>query len=113
MTRRFSLLCIAAVALVLVWGGAASPLAAGPFSAHMIVHVTVMALAAPLIAIALASSAWDPTRRWPWLAPPMAAMLAALVVVRELGSAACRQRGCQSVFISVSDVLFQTNTCRS
>src|SRR3546814_5404362 len=43
MTRRFSLLCIAAVALVLVWGGAASPLAAGPFSAHMIVHVTVLA----------------------------------------------------------------------
>src|SRR3546814_13943200 len=26
-------------------------------------------------------SAWDPTRRWPWLAAPMAAMLAELVVV--------------------------------
>src|SRR3546814_18567218 len=80
MTRRVSLLCIAAGALVLVWGGAASPRAAGPFSAHMIVHVTVMALAAPLIAIDLAGSAWDPPRRWPWLAAPMAAMLAELAV---------------------------------
>src|SRR3546814_18203990 len=58
MTRRFSLLCIAAVALVLVWGGAASPLAAGPFRAHMLVPGTLMARAAPLIAIALTGGAW-------------------------------------------------------
>src|SRR3546814_18961873 len=49
MTRRFSLLCIAAVALVLFWGGAAHPLAPGPVPAQMIGSLAALALAAPAI----------------------------------------------------------------
>lgn len=78
---RLTLFVIACASLAFVWSGLAAPLAAGPFSAHMVAHVTVVALAAPLLAIALGGSRLDPTRRWPLLAAPVAAMLAELVVM--------------------------------
>lgn len=81
MSRRRLLGGLAAASLAVVWGGAAALVAAGPFSAHMVAHVTVMSLAAPLLAAALAGSAADPTRRWPALAAPLPAMLAEFVVV--------------------------------
>ena len=78
---RLALLAVACAGLAVAWSGAAARWAPGPFSAHMIVHVTVMAIAAPLIAIAVAGSRCDPTRRWPALAAPIPAMLAELLVV--------------------------------
>jgi putative membrane protein len=53
----------------------------GHFSAHMIVHVAVVAVAAPLLAIGVAGSRADATRRRPWLAAPVPAMLVEFVVV--------------------------------
>src|SRR3546814_7044348 len=47
MTRRPALFIVACASLAVVWSGLAAPLAAGPFSAHMVAHVTVVALAAP------------------------------------------------------------------
>jgi putative membrane protein len=66
----------ALAALASVW---LTPLAAtlpGPFSAHMITHMTVVAVAAPLLAFALAGTAFDPLRRLP---APLLAVPASLV----------------------------------
>ena len=79
--RRRALFAAGCVGLAAVWGGVAETLGTGPFTAHMIVHMTIMAVAAPLIAFALAGSRSDPTRRWPTLAAPVPAMLVELVVV--------------------------------
>ena len=79
--KRRALFAAGCASLAVVWSGAAEPLSAGPFTAHMVVHVTIMVIAAPLIAFALAGSRADPTRRWPALAAPIPAMLAELVVV--------------------------------
>jgi putative membrane protein len=66
----------ALAALACVW---LAPLAAslpGPFSAHMATHMTVVAVAAPLLAFALAGGALDPLRRLP---APLLAVPASLV----------------------------------
>lgn len=81
MKARSMLFGAGLICLAFAWSGVPALLAAGPFSAHMIAHVTVVAVAAPLLAVALAGGPNDPTRRWPWLAAPVAAMLAELVVV--------------------------------
>jgi len=85
MRRRLLIAGLACAALAAVWStawnGAMISVVPGDFTAHMVAHVTVMALAAPLLAIAVAGSGADPTRRWPWLAAPIAAMVAELVVV--------------------------------
>ena len=67
---------LALAALACVW---LSPLPAalpGPFSAHMATHMTVVALAAPLLALAMAGGALDPLRRLP---APLLALPASLV----------------------------------
>jgi putative membrane protein len=54
----------------------------GPgFLGHMTIHLGVVAVAAPLLALGLAGTALDPTLRWPWLALPVAAAALELVVV--------------------------------
>jgi putative membrane protein len=67
----------ALAALACVW---LTPLAAaslpGPFSAHMATHMTVVAIAAPLLAFALAGTALDPLLRLP---APLLAVPASLV----------------------------------
>jgi putative membrane protein len=67
---------LALAALACVW---LTPLATSllePFSAHMATHMTVVALAAPLLALALAGSSLDPLRRLP---VPLLAVPASLV----------------------------------
>jgi putative membrane protein len=53
----------------------------GPFSAHMATHMTVVAVAAPLLAFALAGSALDPLRRLPAALLAVPASLVELLVV--------------------------------
>jgi putative membrane protein len=67
--------------LALAW---AAPPALGieaGFAGHMIVHVAVVAVAAPLLAIGLAGSRLDPTPLAPLLFAPMLAMALEFVVV--------------------------------
>lgn len=52
-----------------------------PFTGHMVMHMSVVALAAPLIAIGLAGGRWDPVRRWPALMSPVVASMAEAVLV--------------------------------
>ena len=67
--------------LALAWLG---PLALGietGFAGHMIVHVAVVAITAPLLAVGLAGSRLDPTPLAPLMFAPMAATALEFVVV--------------------------------
>lgn len=52
-----------------------------PFSAHMTMHMVVVAVAAPLIAFGVAGGRLDPVRRWPWAFAAIPASLVELVGV--------------------------------
>lgn len=58
------------------WG-----VAAGAFSRHMTTHMLLVALAAPLMALAIARSPIDPLERWPRLITPVPASFIDLFVV--------------------------------
>lgn len=78
--------CLAAGVAVLLaaWLGPLPELARGAFSAHMAMHVSVVAVAAPLLAIGLARAfegRLDPARRLPRLFSPVPASALELVVV--------------------------------
>ena len=78
--RRWLLLCGVTV-LGIVWLGPLPRLASQHFSAHMALHITVVAIAAPLVALGLAGSPADPVRArsaW-WSAVPLS--IVELVVV--------------------------------
>src|SRR5687768_12082500 len=79
--RRAVLLALGMATLALVWLGPLPALAVHRFSAHMTMHMAVVAVAAPLLALALAGGALDPlrTRPRPWSA--IAASMLELVVV--------------------------------
>lgn len=71
----------AALLLGLVWLGPLPALAQQAFSAHMLMHVAVIAVAAPLLGGALAGTRFDPVLKWPTLvAPPLAAAVELVVV---------------------------------
>ncbi|WP_230481572.1 cytochrome c oxidase assembly protein [Sphingomonas sp. Leaf21] len=48
---------------------------------HMVAHMIAVAVAAPLLALAVQESRYDPARRWPRLANPMIAALIEAVIV--------------------------------
>lgn len=64
-----------------VWLGPLPELARHSFAAHMGMHVLVVAVAAPLLAIGLAGGKMDPVRKAPLLFLPVPASLAEFVVV--------------------------------
>lgn len=51
------------------------------FTAHMFMHMSVVAVASPLLAIGLAGSHFDPALRWAWLLAPLPASALELVIV--------------------------------
>jgi putative membrane protein len=53
----------------------------GPFSVHMTAHMGTVAIAAPLLTLAVMGSPLDPVRRWPRLFLPIPASLVELVIV--------------------------------
>ncbi|MFN2427245.1 MAG: cytochrome c oxidase assembly protein [Candidatus Binatia bacterium] len=53
----------------------------GPFSAHMTMHMAVVAVAAPLLALGVAGGSLDPVRRVPALFPPVPTSIVELIVV--------------------------------
>jgi putative membrane protein len=74
-------LLLGAAALAFAWLGPAARLLPGPFSAHMAMHMAVVAVAAPLLALGVAGGPLDPVRRWPALFPPVPASLVELLAV--------------------------------
>ena len=74
-------LVLGIAALGLVWLTPLSRAASQAFFAHMTMHMTVVAVAAPLLALGVARGRWDPVRRVPVLFPPLVASLFELVVV--------------------------------
>ena len=79
--RRHLLLALALMTLALVWLGPLPQLATRRFSAHMTMHMIVVAVAAPLVALALARGPFDPARRWPAVFNAIPASVLELVVV--------------------------------
>jgi putative membrane protein len=77
--RRASLV-IGAGIMAASWLGLAD-LARESFAAHMTVHIALVAVAAPLVALALAGTAADPVRLAPALLAPIPASMIELVVV--------------------------------
>jgi putative membrane protein len=81
MRSPCALLPIGALTLAVVWLGPLPALAPSSFSAHMAMHMGVVAVAAPAIALGLAGGRFDPVRRAPRWFPPIPASLVELVVV--------------------------------
>lgn len=76
---RHSMLILGLAVLAAAWLGPLPEHHA--FFAHMAMHVSVVAVAAPLIAIGLAGSAWDPARAWPALFAPLPATIFEFAIV--------------------------------
>lgn len=81
ISRRRLLGVAGALVLAAVWLGPLPSLARGAFTAHMIMHMGVVAVAAPLLALGLAGGRWDPVLRAPRAFAPVPASLLELVVV--------------------------------
>jgi putative membrane protein len=75
------LLAIGALILAALWLGPLPELARSAFSAHMALHMGVVAIAAPLIVAGCAGSRIDPAIRRPVLLAPVAAAVFELLVV--------------------------------
>jgi putative membrane protein len=67
--------------LAAAWLGPLPAMAAHSFAAHMAMHMMVVAIAAPLLAVGIAGSAVDPARAKPHLFAPVPASIIELVVV--------------------------------
>jgi putative membrane protein len=67
--------------LAVIWLGPLADLVPRSFSAHMVVHMGVVAAAAPLLALGVAGGRYDPARRWPTAFNAIAAATVELFVV--------------------------------
>lgn len=78
---RAVLALLAATLLSALWLGPLPGLARESFAAHMAMHMGVVAVAAPILALALAGAVCDPIRRTSGFALPLVASIVELVVV--------------------------------
>ncbi len=78
---RSFLLALGLATLAVVWLGPLPRLAPQYFSAHMTMHMAVVAVASPLIALGLAGGRFDPARRFPRAFSPIPASVVELVIV--------------------------------
>ena len=75
------LLAVGLIALAAVWLGPLPHLARHAFAAHMTMHMGVVAVAAPLLALGMAGAWFDPARTAPALFSPIPASILELIVV--------------------------------
>lgn len=80
MMRR-TFLISGSLALAAVWLGPLPDLARSAFWAHMTMHMGVVAVAAPLLALGIAGGPHDPVRKAPRLFAPVPASILELIVV--------------------------------
>jgi putative membrane protein len=81
MLVKRTLCAFGVVALGAVWFGPLPARSSHSFAAHMTVHMTVVAIAAPLIALSLSRTKFDPAARWPRQFAPLQASIVELIVV--------------------------------
>ncbi len=67
--------------LIAAWSGILSMPLGGHFTGHMVTHLAVVALAAPLLALALVGSRFDPTPASPLLFSPVTASALELLII--------------------------------
>jgi putative membrane protein len=75
---------------VLLGGGWALAVLDHSLTTHMLAHMTAVAVAAPLIAIGVAGTRFDPAARWPALVGPLQMSLLELAVVTSWHTPAAR-----------------------
>ena len=78
---RGTLLTLGLVVLAAAWLGPLPDLTSHSFAAHMTLHMAVVAVAAPLLALAAAGTTCDPVRVAPALFAPIPASIIELLVV--------------------------------
>lgn len=78
---RTTLLITGVIVLAIAWLSPLPALARHSFAAHMTMHMAVVAVAAPLLSIAMAGTTLDPTRSLPHVFAPIQASIVELVVV--------------------------------
>jgi putative membrane protein len=81
MQTRLGWLAAGIVLLGATWLGPLPALGFRSFAAHMTMHIAVVAVAAPLLALGIAGTTLDPVRRMPRLLAPIPASLIELVIV--------------------------------
>jgi putative membrane protein len=79
--RRALAAALGLLALAIAWLGPLRAITPGPFAAHMTMHMGVVAIAAPLLALALAGSQLDPVPRAPRLFAAIPASVVELLAV--------------------------------
>jgi putative membrane protein len=79
MTGRAPIL--GAATLAVAWLAPLGALTGGGFAAHMLAHMLVVAIAAPLLAFGVSGTRLDPLPRLPWLGAAIPASLVDLAVV--------------------------------
>ena len=78
---RPAMVLLGGLTLAAAWLGPLPELAPRLFSAHMTMHMAVVAVAAPLLALGLAGGSLDPARRFPSLFAAVPASILELIVV--------------------------------
>jgi putative membrane protein len=78
---RIVLTGLVVATLAISWLGSLPALARESFAMHMMLHIVLVAIAAPLLALAIAGTAADPVRRMPRLWAAIPASMVELVVV--------------------------------
>jgi putative membrane protein len=79
--KQFALVGLGFVSLVALWCGPLPEVARSAFAAHMGLHMGIVAVAAPLIALGLAGGRADPVKRAPEWFPPVPLSILELVIV--------------------------------
>ena len=78
---RWTCFILGLCALAAAWLGPLPSLAKQAFFAHMTMHMMVVAVAAPLIALGVSGSRHDPVARWPSLFAPVPLSIIELMIV--------------------------------
>jgi putative membrane protein len=101
LSMRPVLLLLGLLTLAAAWFGGFGWLLPGPFSAHMTMHMAVVAVAAPLCAFAVAGTRFDPVRYVPRFFAVVPASIAELILVWAWHTPALHQaaRSSSGVFV--------------
>jgi putative membrane protein len=79
--KRHLLLACGLILLAWLWAGPLPDATSSRFSAHMLLHMSVVSIAAPILALGVAGGPLDVARRWPTLLHPLLASVVELCVV--------------------------------